>query len=36
MSEISIFWLVSVAEDNGLSLALSDTPKAGFLARRLI
>ena len=32
MSEILIFWLVSVAEENGLSLALSETPKIGFLA----
>ena len=30
--EISIFWLVSVAEHAGLNLALLDTPKKGFLA----
>ena len=35
-SEISIFWFVSVAEETGLKLALSDTPKTGFLATRLI
>ena len=28
-SEISIFWLVSVAEETGLSLAFSETPKTG-------
>ena len=33
-SDISIFWLVSVAEETGLSLALSETPKTGFVARR--
>ena len=33
-SEISIFLLVSVAEETGLSLALSETPKAGFIATR--
>ena len=31
-SKISIFQLVSVAEEIGLSLALSETPKTGFLA----
>ena len=31
-SEISIFQLVSVADETGLSLALSETPKTGFLA----
>ena len=31
-SENSIFWLVSVAEQTGLSLALSETPKADFAA----
>ena len=30
--EISMFWLVSIAEENGLSLALSETPKTGFVA----
>ena len=30
--EISIFQLVSVAEETGLKLALSETPKTGFLA----
>ena len=30
LSELSIFWLVSVAEETGLKLALSDTPKTGF------
>ena len=34
--EISIFKLVSVAEETGLCLALSETPKTGFLALRLI
>ena len=29
--EISIFQLVSVAEETGLKLALSETPKTGFL-----
>ena len=32
--EISIFYLVSVAEETSLKLALSDTPKTGFLATR--
>ena len=31
-SENSIFWLVSVAEQTGLGLALSETPKADFAA----
>ena len=31
-SEDSIFWLVSVAEQAGLSLALSENPKADFAA----
>ena len=35
-SKISIFKLVSVAEETGLSLALSTNPKAGFLASRPI
>ena len=29
-SEVSLFWLVSVAEQAGLNLTLSDTPKTGF------
>ena len=32
--KISIFLLVSVAEETGLKLALSETPKTGFLATR--
>ena len=32
--EISIFQLVSVAEETGLKLALSETPKTGFLTTR--
>ena len=35
-SEISIFELVSVAEQAGLNLTLSDTPKTGFVAARPI
>ena len=31
-SENSIFWLFSVAEQAGLSLALSETPKSDFAA----
>ena len=31
--EISIFKLISIAEETGLNLTLSETPKAGFLAR---
>ena len=31
-SEFSSFQLVSVAEETGLSLTLSDTPKTGFVA----
>ena len=34
-SEISLFWLVSVAGETGLSLTLSETPKTGFVATRL-
>ena len=34
--EIFIFYLVSVAEVTGLKLALSETPKTGFLAIRPI
>ena len=33
-SEISIVQLISVAKETGLTLALSDTPKTGFLALR--
>ena len=33
-SEISVFQLVSEAEETGFSLALSETPKTGFLATR--
>ena len=36
ISEISIFHLVPVAEQSGLSLALSETPKTGFLTTRPI
>ena len=32
-SEISIFQLVSAAEETGLSFALSETPKTGFSCR---
>ena len=35
-SEISIFKLVSVAEETGLKLALTETRKTGFLATRPI
>ena len=35
-SEISIFYLVSVAEQTGLNLILSETPKTGFVASRPI
>ena len=34
-SEISIFLLVSVAEETGLSLALHETLKTGFVTSRL-
>ena len=34
--EISVFLLVSVAEETGLKLALAETPKTGFLAMRPI
>ena len=30
--KISIFYLVSVAEETGLKLTLTETPKTGFLA----
>ena len=33
-SEISLFYLVSVVEETGLSLALSETPKTSFLTAR--
>ena len=33
-SAISIFWLVSIAEEAGLNLTLSETAKTGFLATR--
>ena len=33
-SEISFFKLVSVADETGLSLALSETPNTGFLETR--
>ena len=35
-SEIAIFLLIAVAEQAGLSLALSETPKTGFVAMRPI
>ena len=35
-SEISIFQLVCVDEETGLKLALLETPKTGFLAKRPI
>ena len=35
-SEVSIFQLVSVAELAGLNLTLSESPKAGSVATRLI
>ena len=31
-SKHSVFWLVSVAEQAGLNIALSETPKADFVA----
>ena len=34
--EISIFYLVFVAEKTGLSLVLSETPKTGFVTSRAI
>ena len=33
-SDISTFYLVSVTEETGLNLALSETPKTGFVASR--
>ena len=35
-SEISIFYVVSVAEQAGLGMSISETPKTGFLASRPI
>ena len=35
-SEISIFYIVPVAEQAGLNLTLSKTPKTGFVATRPI
>ena len=35
-SKFSVFQLVSVAEDTGLSLAILETPKTGFVATRPI
>ena len=35
-NKLSFFYLVSVAEQGGLSLAFSETPKTGFLATRPI
>ena len=32
--EISFFYVVSVAEETVLNLALTETPKTGFLAKR--
>ena len=34
-SEISIFYVVSVAEETSLSVVLSETPKTGFVTSRL-
>ena len=34
MNDISVFYLVLVAEETGLSLALSETQKTGFVAAR--
>ena len=34
--EISIFWLVPVAKETGLKLALLENPKTGFVATRPI
>ena len=36
LASSSIFWLVNTAEQAGLNLTLSETPKTGFLATRLI
>ena len=35
-SEISTFWLVSVAGETGWSPAFTETPKTGFIATRTI
>ena len=35
-SKFSIFYIASVAEETGLSLSLSETPKTGFVATRPI
>ena len=35
-SEISIFYVASVAEQAGLGMTISETPKTGFLASRPI
>ena len=35
-SEISLFYLVAVAEETGLKFTLSETLKTGFLAKRPI
>ena len=35
-SKVSMFQLVSVAEETGLNLALSETPKTGFVVTRPI
>ena len=35
-NEISIFWLVSVAEQARFNITLSETLKKGFVATRLI
>ena len=34
LSEMLLFWVVSVAKETGLSLSFSETPKKGFLASR--
>ena len=36
IAEMSSLWLVSVAEQNGLSLIWSETPKTGFVVTWLI
>ena len=33
-SEVSLLYIVSVAEETGLKLALSETPQTGFVATR--
>ena len=32
--KLSIFWIISLPEETGLSLTLSETPKSGFLTLR--